>query len=119
MEIKCPAKPILIWDGDCGFCAHWIRRWEGWVGDAVEYRPYQEVLGEFPQVEELECRKAVQLVLTDGSVLSAAHAVLKSLSLGGRAPRLLAAYEHSAVCRWIMETGYRFVAANRSWLPQL
>jgi hypothetical protein len=72
MEIKQPVRPTLLWDGDCAFCAHWIRRWEKLVGDAVDCRAYQEALDEFPQVVEAECQKAVQLVLKDGRVLSAA-----------------------------------------------
>jgi predicted DCC family thiol-disulfide oxidoreductase YuxK len=119
MEIKKPAKPTLLWDGDCGFCAHWIRRWASLVGDAVDYQTYQEVIQEFPQVDETECKKAVQLILPDGSVLAAAHAVLQSLAIGGRAAGLLARYERSPVFRRCTEAAYRFVAANRNWLPRL
>jgi predicted DCC family thiol-disulfide oxidoreductase YuxK len=119
MTTNPPDKPTLLWDGDCAFCAHWIRRWEKLVGDAIIYRPYQDALPEFSGVSESECAKAVQLVLADGCVLSAAHAVLKSLALGGRAQGLLARYESSPAFRRRAETTYRFVAANRNWLPRL
>ena len=118
MEMKYPAKPTLLWDGECGFCGHWIRRWEKLVGDAVDYRTYQEAISEFPQVGESECRTAVQLVMLDGTVLSAAHAVLQSLALGGRAEGLLNLYRRSPLFRRLVEAAYRFVAANRSWLPR-
>ena len=113
-----PDKPTLLWDGDCDFCAHWIRRWERWVGGAVDCRPCLQVLEAFPQVRGEDCRKAVQLVLPDGSVLSAAHAVLQSLALGGRGKGLLHLYLRSPAFRRMMEAAYRFVAANRSWLPR-
>ncbi len=111
-------KPTMLWDGDCGFCFRWIQRWRKTTGNTVEYRPYQEALEEFPQVREEECKRAVQLVLPDGRVLKAAHAVLQSLALGGKCVWMLKLYERSRFFRWVMETGYRFVAHNRSWLPR-
>jgi predicted DCC family thiol-disulfide oxidoreductase YuxK len=119
MEINRPEKPTLLWDGECGFCAHWIRRWEKWVGESIDYRTYQDALSDFPQVDAVACAKAVQLVLLDGHVVSAAHAVLQSLALGGRAKGLLARYERSPAFRRFTESTYRFVAANRNWLPRL
>lgn len=110
-------RPTMLWDGDCGFCFRWIQRWKKATGDAVEYRPYQEALQEFPQVREEDCRQAVQLVLPDGRVLQAAHAVLQSLAIGGKAVWMLRLYHHSGVFRWLTEKFYRFVAHNRSWLP--
>jgi predicted DCC family thiol-disulfide oxidoreductase YuxK len=111
-------KPTMLWDGECGFCSHWIQRWEKATGDTVEYHPYQEALSNFPQVAEGDCKKAVQLVLPDGRVFSAAHAVLKSLAIAGRAKRLFPLYEHSPIFHWLADSAYRFVAANRSWLPR-
>ena len=93
-------KPTMLWDGECGFCSHWIQRWEKATGDTVEYHPYQEALSDFPQVAEEDCKKAVQLVLTDGLVLAGAHAVLKSLAMGGRAKRLFPLYERSPIFHW-------------------
>ena len=119
MEMNLPTKPTLLWDGECVFCAHWIRRWEKVVGEAIDCRTYQEVISGFPQVGEADCAKAVQLILPDGRVFSAAHAVLQSLSLGGRSSWLLAFYERSRIFRLCAEAAYRFVAANRSWLPRL
>jgi predicted DCC family thiol-disulfide oxidoreductase YuxK len=112
-------KPTMLWDGECGFCSHWIRRWEKATGDTVHYRPYQEALSDFPQVAEEECKKAVQLVLADGRVFMGAHAVLKSLAIGGRSKWLLSWYEHSRIFHWFADSAYRFVAANRSWLPRI
>ena len=107
----------MLWDGDCGFCSRWIRRWNKLTGDAVEYRRYQDALLDFPQVREEDCRKAVQLVLPDGRVLSAAEAVLHALAAGGRYRFLHVIYQKSGLFRACAETAYRFVAANRSWLP--
>src|SRR5437773_2587310 len=34
-----PAKPLLIFDGECGFCRRWIERWQAKTGDRIDYRP--------------------------------------------------------------------------------
>jgi len=110
-------KPTMLWDGDCAFCFHWIQRWKKATGDAVAYRPYQEALDDFPQILEEDCKQAVQLVMEDGRVLRAAHAVLQSLAIGGRLKWMLRLYERSRSFQWFTESAYRFVAKNRSWLP--
>ena len=35
------SKPILVYDGECGFCRRWIERWRVVTGDRVVYLPYQ------------------------------------------------------------------------------
>ncbi len=119
MTLNSPVKPTLLWDGECAFCEHWIQRWRKGIGEAIDCRSYQEALPEFPQVSAAECAKAVQLILPDGRVYSAAYAVLKSLALGRGSGRLLACYEKSKLFRRFAEVAYRFIAANRSWLPQV
>ena len=109
-----PAKPTLLWDGECGFCARWVRRWQKTTGEAVDYRPYQEALADFPQVRAADCVKAVQLVLPSGAVLQGAHAVFQTLAFGGRARWVLWLYQRCRLFRLGAETLYRFIAANRS-----
>ena len=68
-------------------------------------------------MDEAACREAVQLVLPDGDVLQAAHAVLKSLAIGERQVWMLRLYERASFFRRLTEAAYRFVARNRDWLP--
>ena len=37
-----PGKPLLVYDGDCGFCKLWIRRWQRTTGARVDYLPFQD-----------------------------------------------------------------------------
>ncbi|WP_394826955.1 lipase maturation factor family protein [Pendulispora albinea] len=37
------ARPLVVYDGDCGFCKRWIARFRLRTGTAVDYLPYQEV----------------------------------------------------------------------------
>ncbi|MBN2162239.1 MAG: DUF393 domain-containing protein [Pontiellaceae bacterium] len=112
-----PNRPLMLWDGDCGFCFHWILRWKKLTGESVVYRSYQEMLEQFPQLDVAACNQAVHLVLPDGSVRAGAHAVITSLSVSGRMKWMLAVYERHGWFRKTMERLYRFVAENRSWLP--
>lgn len=106
------SEAVMLFDGDCGFCRRWIKKWAGTTGTKVRYEPYQEALARFPEVTEEQCRRSVQLILRDRSVFSGAHAVFKALALGGRS-RLLGLYERLPLFRRLSEGAYRLVARNR------
>jgi predicted DCC family thiol-disulfide oxidoreductase YuxK len=76
-------KPLLIFDGDCGFCRLWITRWKEITGEAVDYAPYQAVAPRFPKIPMDSFRRSVQLVTSDGVVMSGAEAVFSTLAAGG------------------------------------
>ncbi len=108
------AVPVMIYDDDCAFCRHWIRRWQRLTGSAVEYAPYQEALDRFPQVSLESAEAAVQLVVPGGEVLSGAAAVcraLRDVHGWGWADR---AYTKLPGFRPIAEMVYRLVARNRT-----
>ena len=43
-------KPLLVYDGNCGFCRLWIDRWRVITGDRLLYAPFQEAAEQFPQI---------------------------------------------------------------------
>lgn len=103
----------MLYDGDCGFCSYWVRKWQKKTGAAVIYRPYQEVVSQFPQVSEVECREAVQLILQEGSVVSGAHAVLKAFDIAGRLKVFHWFYEHTPLFGRVSELVYQWIAHRR------
>lgn len=106
-------KPLLIFDGDCGFCRTWIDHWKTLTAGSVDYAPYQEVARRFPGIDEARFRRAVQLVMPDGRVTQGAGAVFLSLrDVPGRG-WLDRAYRAVPPFRWVAEAGYRTVAAHR------
>lgn len=107
------AKPLLIFDGDCGLCRKWIERWQRLTGDRVDYAPYQEVGSRFPQISTNQFEQAVQLVEADGSVKSGAYAVFSVLANRSGLRWLCNAYEQVPGVRQLSEAGYRVVARNR------
>ena len=74
------AQPLLIYDGDCGFCVYWVRYWRGLTGNRVTYAPYQEVAAQYPEIPLDAFQRAVQYVAPDGKIASGAEAALLTLS---------------------------------------
>ena len=70
--------PLLIYDGDCGFCVYWARYWQKLTGDRVDYRPYQHVAARYPEISEAEFQRAAQYIAPDGRRASAAEARVSS-----------------------------------------
>jgi predicted DCC family thiol-disulfide oxidoreductase YuxK len=114
-----PAKPLMVYDGDCGFCRRSIRRWRRLTGGTVDYVPYQEIAERFPSIPRRAFQHAVQLVEPDGRVSGGAEAVLRALALAGRSRWLLAAYRSVPGFRPVSETVYRWVASHRLLLSRL
>lgn len=108
----------MLYDGDCGFCQHWVERWQKKGGASVDYAPYQQVLKNFPQLNAESCREAVQLVQPDGSITSGAHAIFKAMSLGGFYRWLHWLYDSLPLFGRLSEAVYQSVAHHRLFLSR-
>jgi predicted DCC family thiol-disulfide oxidoreductase YuxK len=108
-----PAKPLLVYDGRCGFCKMWIRRWERETGGAVDYAPSQEAGARFPEIPPEAFGRSVQLVLPDGEVLEGAHAVLRALAAAPGKGWPLALYPRVPLFAPAAEGLYRLIARRR------
>jgi lipase maturation factor 1 len=83
-----PAKPLLVFDGDCRFCRRWVERWRAKTGDRVDYRPFQEII-DIPELQQADgswaaipresFAESVHLIEPDGTVYIGAEAVFRSL----------------------------------------
>ncbi|HEV3457386.1 MAG TPA: DUF393 domain-containing protein [Thermoanaerobaculia bacterium] len=116
-----PARPLLVFDGDCGFCRTWIARWRRTVGEQVDYEPFQTAWVRFPTIPRSRFRQAVQLIAPDGEVSAGAEAVFRTLALarGHEGSRWLAVYLHVPGARPVCEWGYRWVADHRPVLTRV
>ncbi|MDE2491002.1 MAG: lipase maturation factor family protein [Elusimicrobia bacterium] len=114
------SRPVLVFDGDCGFCRLWIRRWKQTTGERVEYVPSQEARVRFPRLDPAALNEAVHLIETDGTVRRGAEAVFRTLDAGGGAGRVWLRL-HRAVppFRAASEAAYRLVAARRPLFSRL
>jgi predicted DCC family thiol-disulfide oxidoreductase YuxK len=111
------AKPVLIFDGDCGFCtttANWIEK-NSLI--PIEIQPYQWAkLADFGLTEE-EAAAKVQL-LVGGKVFAGHHCMAKLLLIQPNALlKLLGAVMVMPGVDPISAKVYDWVAANRHKLP--
>lgn len=107
-------RPVLIYDGNCGFCRKWIARWKQTTGDAVDYMPSETAAALHPDIPAMEFDRSVQLVLPDGTRRSGAAAVLEITAPHHPLARLaLAAHKHFKPFRTASEVAYAFVASHR------
>lgn len=113
------SKPLLIYDGDCGFCLRWIRRWDDITDGRVDYAPYQAVASQFPSVSPQEFSSSVQLVDVDGRVYRGAEAVFRSLAVIPGNAFILGLYLQFSAVRHITEAFYKLVAKRRALFSAL
>ncbi len=117
--MKLITKPLLIYDGDCGFCRRWIARWQSITGDRVEYAPYQEVASEFPEIPQEQFEASVQLIEPGGTVSSGAEAVFRTLAYVPGKHWTLWMYEKIPGAAHISEWSYRLVAQHRTFFSKV
>jgi predicted DCC family thiol-disulfide oxidoreductase YuxK len=112
-----PSKPLMVFDGDCNFCAVWIRRWRHITGDRLDYLPYQDptVGTRFPEFRPEQLERAVHLIESNGTVYTGAEAAFRALAHNPREQWLLDWYVHSGVFARTSEHAYRFVATHRAF----
>jgi predicted DCC family thiol-disulfide oxidoreductase YuxK len=108
-----PNKPLLLYDGECGFCKLWIARWKTATGDGVDYAPSHEAAERFPEIAPEDFRRSVQLVTPEGEVFHGAEAVFRSLAFAPRRGVLLAAYRTVPGFAPLTELAYRLIASHR------
>jgi predicted DCC family thiol-disulfide oxidoreductase YuxK len=106
-------RPLLVYDGDCGFCGYSVRYWKKLTGDRVDYRPYQEVAARYPAIPIADFQRAVQFISPDGHRASAAEASFLTLSHARGKGFWLVLYRKLPGFAIISELVYAFIAAHR------
>src|SRR6516225_3264553 len=106
-------RPVLIYDGDCGFCVYWAHYWQRLTGERVTYRPYQQAAAEYPGIPIADFQRAVQFIATDGRRASAAEASLLTLSHARGKGLWLWLYRRVPGFARLAERAYAFTAAHR------
>ena len=102
-----------MFDADCGFCVYWARYWQKLTGDAVDYRPYQEVAAQYPDIPLADFQRSVQYIWPDGRHASAAEASFLTLSHGGKG-FWLTLYKKLPGFPAVSELIYALIAAHRT-----
>lgn len=114
-EVK-PGLPLLVFDGDCGFCTTSARAGQRWLGlEHVE--PWQFLDLEPLGLTAEQCLQAVQWVDVDGGTVAAERAVIAALRHAGGVWAFLGSVMNLPVVRQIAGLVYRLVAKYRHKLP--
>jgi predicted DCC family thiol-disulfide oxidoreductase YuxK len=108
-----PAKPLVIFDGDCQFCRRWIERWRELTEDAVDYAPFQDAAARFPEIPRENFEQSLYFIAPDGTAHRGADAVFRSLGTVRAGRGLIWCYEQVPGFAPITEAAYRLVARNR------
>ncbi len=107
-------KPIMAWDGNCGFCHYWVIKWKMMTEDSVTYKPFQEVYKDFPDVELKFFKQAIRFIDTDGKIFTGPAAVFQALHrYGTKWKWVMPIYKHFLPFRFMSDYLYAFVSKNR------
>jgi predicted DCC family thiol-disulfide oxidoreductase YuxK len=109
-------RPVLVYDGDCGFCTTCVRLLER-IGPEAEIAAWQLTdLAELG-LTEAQAADAVQWVRVDGTVRSGHEAIAAALAVAGGIWRAAGRALLLPGISWLAARAYRLVADNRYRLP--
>ncbi|MFH9010834.1 thiol-disulfide oxidoreductase DCC family protein [Streptomyces sp. NPDC017943] len=110
-------QPVLIFDGDCGFCTSSVGVVQRLVRPRCEVVAWQQAdLGALGVTAERARHEALWVTPT-GRVYGGAQAVAKTLLSAGGAWPVAGAVLTLPPVRWVAHGVYRLVARNRMRLP--
>lgn len=112
-------KPVMIWDGNCGFCLYWKTYWEEMSNGKISFLKLQQAGNVFPDIDPLVFKKSVCLIEISGEVHTGAAAVFRSFDIFEKHLYLYSTYQNSRLFRKISEGVYRLIADHRNSLMQL
>lgn len=110
-------RPVLVFDGDCGFCTTSVHVIERLVRPRCETVPWQHVDLDALGVTREHAQYEVLWVTPAATVYGGAQAVAKLLLSAGRGWAPLGAVLTLPPMRWGAHAVYRLVANNRGRLP--
>lgn len=110
-------RPVLLYDGDCGFCTRCAELLDRWVHTSATLLPWQLADHDALGTTRRRAEREVLWVGTDGRIEGGASAVARVLLTGGRGWRVLGGLLSLPLVRWIGAALYRLVAHYRHRLP--
>jgi predicted DCC family thiol-disulfide oxidoreductase YuxK len=114
-----PARPLLLYDGECSFCRTWIARWRHLLGERVEFAAYQDATSRLPNIPRERFKNAVHLLEPDGRLTHGAEAVFRSLARAPGRGWTLWLYSFLPGFAPVSEWCYRLVARHRPAFERL
>ncbi|MQY09757.1 thiol-disulfide oxidoreductase DCC family protein [Actinomadura macrotermitis] len=110
-------RPVLVYDGDCGFCTTSVRFLERRVPTSAEVVAYQFADLDALGVTAERAGYEVLWVARDGRVSGGAEAIGRLLTDAGGLWRVPGVLMRVAPVSWVAHAVYRLVANNRQRMP--
>ncbi len=110
-------KPILIFDGDCGFCTMSINFVQRWIKPRARIVAWQLTDLDALGVTQQECAEAIQWIPRHGQKLSGGAAAAAALKSAPSPWPLLGALLDAPALRVVTDRAYKLIARNRYRLP--
>ncbi|CAM4308066.1 lipase maturation factor family protein [Corallococcus soli] len=107
-------RPLVLFDGDCGFCKRWVARWSGNTDGRVRFVRASGWLLTLLGIPRREMQRAMQLVEPSGRRSSGAEAVFRMLAWSPhRSTRVAARLGLLPGIRQAAGAAYSLIARNR------
>ncbi|MGW7101868.1 thiol-disulfide oxidoreductase DCC family protein [Streptomyces sp. NPDC054838] len=110
-------RPVLVYDGDCGFCTASAGAARRLLRPSCEFTPWQSADLQSLGITRERAEYEALWVTPAGEVYGGAQAVARLLLSAGRGWPVLGAVLTLAPMRWIAHGVYRVIAVNRRRLP--
>ena len=110
-------RPLLVFDGDCGFCTASARWVEARTGAAMRVEPWQVLDLDELGLTEADVTAAAWLIEPDGTRRRGHEAIGGSLRRAGGPWRLIGSLLLIPPVSWLARPVYALVARNRHRLP--
>jgi predicted DCC family thiol-disulfide oxidoreductase YuxK len=101
-------RPVLLYDGECGFCSRLVEQACGRLPADVDYSPFQSAPLTTYGVSLAEARHSLQWVSVEGRIGHGSEAAARLLVASGGAWALFG--------RLLLAPPFSFVAAGAHWL---
>ena len=112
-------KPLMVFDGNCGFCKYWVIRWKKISGLGVDYKSYQEVAPQFEDIPEYHFKQAVRYIDTEGKVFNGPDAAYITYFNKNKFKFLHQWYINKSWFTKFSDYAYQFVADNRNTMSKI
>lgn len=118
VENSWPAVPLMLYDGDCGFCTRSALASRGpWFRARVAVRPFQRVDLVVHNLTVDKCGETLHVVDNDGGIHVGSDAVAVVLRESRLPWPAVGAFLRLPGVRWVAQRAYAVVARNRHKLP--
>ena len=113
-------KPLLIWDGTCGFCKYWVLYIRARTGDRMDFESYQDAHPRIADIPFDEFQKASRLIEPDGKVYAGPDSLYASMRYFAKPSSFFHRwYGKSSLFRIVSDYGYHWISMNRPFLYQV